>query len=740
MQHNNNSSPANAMKNIVTLGAMLCLLGLSAQVQASIYETQYDYSRYAGEGVVVKTDPNNKNLEYHYDEMENLSKLVLASHAPVQEFQFNYHTTNQLSGIVRKDGTDIVHSKTFHYDILDRLESIDEYGQTGLLQFKHDHRDRIIWIDYPAGQGAVCYEYDGDNRITAVGRIPAGQTAANCNASNVLRTVYSYHPSTGQIERIDYPNGTNTVWSYYPSTNQVESVGHYKGIGLIYKDTFTYSPNSHQYQSITRDKPGSSETTQYGFDAYDRLETISEDSGKTITYQYDDFGNRTDKIIQHGATNQHYRYNYHPNSNRLYLITLAQNNTTTTVETLYYDDAGRITSRTHKDKGTTIYGYDDRGLLTQVTLNKDTTQESSIGYTYDAFGVRKRKTVTQGATSTTTHYVSAQLFGFPRVLLEYSDNAGSLGDVQASYVYGGSRQLMESNGTQDLYKLHDGIVGSVTHALDGNGVVKNEYGYDAFGNQSQITTTQGLQHYGYTGEEYGIDSGLVYLRARYYDPGLGRFISADPYWGRLEEPVTQNRYIYVHNNPLMFVDPSGLEREWGRVISSGWGMAANGIGVVAGGLLIGFPEPASSALGGALVVKTGYGFFANYNNLEAAWNGEEPVSKGSLFNDVADAVAPGNEEAQLLATAGDLVFDLGVGAGSRALVNKALNRPRAYEIQAAHISNPTDLGASVKMFQLSDATRAVWSSGVEVNSRIFGAELDIAALLKDIDYCPVPRQ
>ena len=326
------------------------------------------------------------------------------------------------------------------------------------------------------------------------------------------------------------------------------------------------------------------------------------------------------------------------------------------------------------------------------------------------------------------------------MLLEYSDNAGSLGDVQASYVYGGSRQLMESNGTQDLYKLHDGIVGSVTHALDGNGVVKNEYGYDAFGNQSQITTTQGLQHYGYTGEEYGIDSGLVYLRARYYDPGLGRFISADPYWGRLEEPVTQNRYIYVHNNPLMFVDPSGLEREWGRVISSGWGMAANGIGVVAGGLLIGFPEPASSALGGALVVKTGYGFFANYNNLEAAWNGEEPVSKGSLFNDVADAVAPGNEEAQLLATAGDLVFDLGVGAGSRALVNKALNRPRAYEIQAAHISNPTDLGASVKMFQLSDATRAVWSSGVEVNSRIFGAELDIAALLKDIDYCPVPRQ
>ena len=52
-------------------------------------------------------------------------------------------------------------------------------------------------------------------------------------------------------------------------------------------------------------------------------------------------------------------------------------------------------------------------------------------------------------------------------------------------------------------------------------------------------------------------AGLLYLRARYYDPSIA-FISADPYQGRIAEPVTQNRYIYVHNNPLWFVDLSGM--------------------------------------------------------------------------------------------------------------------------------------------------------------------------------------
>ncbi len=85
----------------------------------------------------------------------------------------------------------------------------------------------------------------------------------------------------------------------------------------------------------------------------------------------------------------------------------------------------------------------------------------------------------------------------------------------------------------------------------------SSYSYDAFG--ARIAPTPATTgRYGYTGGEIDTETGLVYLRARYYDPTLGRFISPDPFLGRLAEPITQNRYVYVKNNPLGLVDPSGL--------------------------------------------------------------------------------------------------------------------------------------------------------------------------------------
>jgi RHS repeat-associated protein len=147
-----------------------------------------------------------------------------------------------------------------------------------------------------------------------------------------------------------------------------------------------------------------------------------------------------------------------------------------------------------------------------------------------------------------------------RVVAELNDNLS----LKATYVYGGQQLLKEEptsgNRSHDVYLLSDGIVGSITHATDSSGQVKDEYRYDAFGIRSTASQTSSSHgHYGYTGQEYDEESGLLYLRARYYDPSIGRFISADPFWGRLEEPASQNRYTYVHNNPLIYSDPSGLD-------------------------------------------------------------------------------------------------------------------------------------------------------------------------------------
>ncbi len=229
-------------------------------------------------------------------------------------------------------------------------------------------------------------------------------------------------------------------------------------------------------------------------------------------------------------------------------------------ETFTYNGSGRITQRAHTTAGTTTYAYDDRGLLIQVTKPGLT-----VSYTYDALGVRKSKTV-NGAI---TRYLTAPLFGLPRVLAELDTG----NNVQATYVYGGPQQIKEepapADRSRDLYLLHDGLVGSITHALDMTGNLRNQYEYDAFGLRTPLATAANgsSKHYGYTGEETDEETGLIYLRARYYDPYLGRFISADPFWGRLEEPASQNRYVYVQNNPLMYTDPSGLDSQCSWCIS-----------------------------------------------------------------------------------------------------------------------------------------------------------------------------
>ncbi len=66
-----------------------------------------------------------------------------------------------------------------------------------------------------------------------------------------------------------------------------------------------------------------------------------------------------------------------------------------------------------------------------------------------------------------------------------------------------------------------------------------------------------MNPFAYAGEMYDKESGFYYLRARYYDPKMGRFVSEDTYKGQVDNPLSLNRYTYTHNNPLRFVDPSG---------------------------------------------------------------------------------------------------------------------------------------------------------------------------------------
>jgi RHS repeat-associated protein len=91
--------------------------------------------------------------------------------------------------------------------------------------------------------------------------------------------------------------------------------------------------------------------------------------------------------------------------------------------------------------------------------------------------------------------------------------------------------------------------------------IEEEYTYDAFGN-----LIEGNDHespYGFTGEQQFREAdGLVFLRARYYDPRIGKFVSKDPFAGFVEFPQTLNLYVYCRNNPVNLTDPNGLWGIW----------------------------------------------------------------------------------------------------------------------------------------------------------------------------------
>jgi RHS repeat-associated protein len=124
-----------------------------------------------------------------------------------------------------------------------------------------------------------------------------------------------------------------------------------------------------------------------------------------------------------------------------------------------------------------------------------------------------------------------------------------INDGSLAYVYGLGRISQVADDDTTFYYLSDGL-GSTMALTDADGEVANTYEYDVFGAVRASTGSQ-PNEFRFTGEQADDSTSLQYLRARYYDPAVGRFLSRDPL------PFIQ-RYAYVGNNPVRFTDPYGL--------------------------------------------------------------------------------------------------------------------------------------------------------------------------------------
>jgi len=123
-----------------------------------------------------------------------------------------------------------------------------------------------------------------------------------------------------------------------------------------------------------------------------------------------------------------------------------------------------------------------------------------------------------------------------------------------SYLYGDDL-ISQTRAANDSYYLYDGL-GSVRALSNSVGAVTDTYNYSAYGQLIDSTGTTD-NSYRYTGEQYDPSLNNYYLRARYYDPGVGRFTSMDAWEGISSQPDTLNKYNYSASNPVNNIDPSG---------------------------------------------------------------------------------------------------------------------------------------------------------------------------------------
>jgi RHS repeat-associated protein len=255
---------------------------------------------------------------------------------------------------------------------------------------------------------------------------------------------------------------------------------------------------------------------------------------RTTSYTYDAVGNRL-TIADSVAGTTSYTYN-----NNDWLVTQTHSGE----QTLYtYDNNGSLLSKFHNANDKVAYTWNlDRRLAGVQTTDTSGTHQST--YTYDADGNRVR----QNVDGVSTNYLVDTNRRLAQVAAEY-DSSG----VKASYTYAGGVISQSSNNVRTFY-VNDGHSG-VRLITNNTGAVTDAYNYDGYGNLLQSVGNASNERY--RCESSDSSTGLQYLRARYYDPSTGRFLSTDAFEGTLKNPVSRHRYLYGNNNPLTYSDPSG---------------------------------------------------------------------------------------------------------------------------------------------------------------------------------------
>jgi RHS repeat-associated protein len=494
-----------------------------------------------------RTDFNGHTTTYSYDNLnrllaKNADAFFVANHLGAASVSFTYTPQGQ-----RATMSDASGASTYTYDARNRL--ITKATPEGTLRYTYDAAGDVKTIQSSNTNGAnLTYAYDALNRLA---------TVTDANGA----TGYSYD-NVGNLAGFTYPNGVAHAYTY-DARNRLTNLAAAKGTTQIAGYGYLLDASGHRL-SVTE---LSGRTVNYGYDNLYRLtgEVIAADTNGvngSVGYGYDAVGNRLQKVSTlpgfPGATSSY--------------------NANDQLATDTYDANGNTTASTGLS-----YAYDFENRL---------VQQAGLTIVYDGDGNRVSKTGSSG----TTQYLVEELnpTGYAQVVDELQN-----GSVARTYTWG--LELIAQTRAQPSpspslvnYYVFDGH-GSVRALTDATGAVTDTYDYDAFGNLLHSTGTT-PNNYRYSGEQFDPDLNLYYNRARYLNTSTGRFWSMDSYEGDSQSPRSLHKYLYTANDPVNRLDRNGHDYSLVSVA-----VAGTIVGVLAGATIGAIRGGVNGAIEGAAI-------------------------------------------------------------------------------------------------------------------------------------------
>jgi RHS repeat-associated protein len=497
-----------------------------SQTDGNKHATKYE--RNVLEQVTEVIDPLGRKTLKEYDKAGNLTSVVDAEKRTTTD---KYDADDRLVEITYSDGKTPSVKYEYNKDG-DRTKMVDG---TGTTSYEYDQLDRLTGTKDGHGD-TVGYEYNLANEQTAIAYPNGKSIAREFDSAGRLKSVTDWgghktkfaYDADSDLTATTFPAGTSDEDTYvYNEAGAMSEVTMKKGSETL--KSIVYTRNNDE--RIT--KVGAAGTTgglSYSYDASGRMT-----EGGSSEFRYDAADNPTTIYAL-------YRYTYNA-ADELETRSLLGK---ATVGTYTYNEVGERTQTTTTTTPATTYGYDQAGNLLSVSRPKEgETTEINDSYAYNGDGLRTSQT-SAGTTSYFTWDTAEQL---PLILNDGSN----------SYIYGPGglpvEQIANSGGT--ILYLHHDQEGSTRLLTGGTGNTEGSYSYTPYGGVESHsgTATTPLD---YDGQYTNAATGLIYLRAREYDPATAQFLSVDP-----DAEQTRALYEYAGDDPISAADPTGLRPLYG---------------------------------------------------------------------------------------------------------------------------------------------------------------------------------